>query len=62
MEIQSYRSICCALTDYEPLAGLIVHSLCKSFLWSTVTSRSGVWNEAYDKGLKKEEQIILNYF
>jgi hypothetical protein len=32
MEIQRYHNVCCALTDCEPAAGLIVYSLCKNII------------------------------
>jgi hypothetical protein len=32
MEIQRYSNVSCALTDYEPFAGLIVYSLCKNIV------------------------------
>jgi hypothetical protein len=32
MEIQRYRKVCCALTDYEPVAGLILYSLCGNII------------------------------
>jgi hypothetical protein len=30
MEVQRYRNVCCALTDKETVAGLIIYSLCKN--------------------------------
>jgi hypothetical protein len=55
MEIQRYRNVCCALTDQEPVAGLIIYSLCKKHC-AVVKFRSEikVWNKARDKGKKEK--------
>jgi hypothetical protein len=32
MEIQRYRSVCCAVTEYEPVADLIVYRICENIV------------------------------
>jgi hypothetical protein len=51
-EIQSYRNVCCALTDYEPVFSLIEKSVCKNRVQSR--SEMKVWNKAWNKGKERE--------